>query len=254
ATVRPGPVALPVQDQCTLQHPPRQTAVYVQAGAHAVIGWEQGRRRRGHDQLGVARRDLEAVGIPAEQHPAPIVHDVHVPGRPVERRLVEQGGEPALERAAQRHRRRASPGPLGRAVRTKSLDSTSSIAARVIRARTAMDRVPSVSAGSTRKVSPPYPDGGSHRSVTANRRMSSNPTQYTGNDTPRYASSMLKRSTAPPGRTAARAPSVIPQVAARSIAERASWSVLGKRSSRSPSTGRCVMYERPRSPRIAPQA
>ena len=48
-----------------------------------------------------------------------------------------------------------------------------------------MDRVPSVSAGSTRNASPPYPDGGSQRSATANNRISSRPTQYTGNEIPK---------------------------------------------------------------------
>src|SRR5229473_1124601 len=38
-------------------------------------------------------------------------------------------------------------------------------------------RVPSVSAGSTRNAIPPYPDGGSHCSATANNRIRSKPTQ-----------------------------------------------------------------------------
>src|SRR6266566_4204758 len=61
--------------------------------------------------------------------------------------------------------------------RTKSAGSTSSIAPRVMRARNAIERVPSVSAGSTRNAIPPYPDGGSHCNATANSRIRSKPTQ-----------------------------------------------------------------------------
>ena len=78
----------------------------------------------------------------------------------------------------------ASLRPFALAVRMKSLESTSSMAARVIRARNATERMPSVRAGSRRYASPPEPDGGSHRNSTANRRIRSSPTQYTGNDTP----------------------------------------------------------------------
>ena len=55
--------------------------------------------------------------------------------------------------------------------------ATSSIAERVMRARNAIERMPSASAGSTRYRSPPKPDGGSQCSVTAKSRMSSRPTQ-----------------------------------------------------------------------------
>ncbi len=149
-------------------------------------------------------------------------------------------GSSAL-RSACRPMTRRSPSPLARAVRTKSDGRISSIAPRVMRARNAIDRVPSVSAGSTRNARPPYPDGGSQRSATANNRISSRPTQYTGNEIPKYAISMLNRSIIPPGRIAASTPRVMPQVAARSIAAPASCSVFGKRSARSPRTGRCVM-------------
>src|SRR5207249_2806426 len=77
-----------------------------------------------------------------------------------------------------------SGNPLARAVRMKSLDSTSSIAARVMRARKAIDRMPSVTAGSTSAASPPDPEGGSQRSANAKTRISSSPTQYTGKETP----------------------------------------------------------------------
>ena len=53
-----------------------------------------------------------------------------------------------------------------------------------MRARKAIERIPSASAGKTRKRMLPYPEGGSNRSVTAKSRMSSNPTQYTGNEMP----------------------------------------------------------------------
>ena len=72
---------------------------------------------------------------------------------------------------------RRSLSPLARAVRTKSDGRMSSIAPRVMRARNAIERVPSVSAGSTRKARPPYPEGGSQRNATANSRISSSPTQ-----------------------------------------------------------------------------
>ena len=127
---------------------------------------------------------------------------------------------------------------MARAVRTKSLDNTSSIAARVMRARNAIERVPRVNAGSTRYASPPEPDGGSHRRTTANTRIRSSPTQYTGNDTPRYDTSMARRSTAPPGRMAESTPSVIPLSAAMSMAASASWTVLGNRAARSSAIGR----------------
>src|SRR2546422_659320 len=65
-----------------------------------------------------------------------------------------------------------------------------------------MERMPRVSAGSTRYATPPEPDGGSQRSAPANNRMRSSPTQYTGNDTPTYETSMAIRSTASPGRIA----------------------------------------------------
>src|SRR2546428_398830 len=109
----------------------------------------------------------------------------------------------------------SSGSPLARAVRMKSLDSTSCIAPRVMRARTATERMPSVAAGSTRNAGPPEPDGGSQRSVTAKRRISSSPTQYTGNETPRYESSIAIRSKATPGRPAPRSAAGRPPPAPR---------------------------------------
>src|SRR5256885_14805093 len=84
----------------------------------------------------------------------------------------------------------------------------------------------------TRYARPPEPEGGSQWSPSANTRISRSPTQYTGNDTPRYDTSMASRSNAPPGRTAATAPTLMPHSAARSMAASASWTVLGKRPSR----------------------
>ena len=51
-------------------------------------------------------------------------------------------------------------------------------------------------------MSPHDPEGGSQRSCTAKTRMSTSPTQYTGNEMPRYAPRVRKRSTQPPGRQA----------------------------------------------------
>jgi len=57
----------------------------------------------------------------------------------------------------------------------KSLRGTSCIAAWVLRERNATERIPSVSAGSTRKASPPEPDGGNQRNLTAKTRIRISP-------------------------------------------------------------------------------
>ena len=51
------------------------------------------------------------------------------------------------------------------------------IAERVTRARNAMEREPSARAGRIRYLIPPYPDGGSHLSVTAKIKIRIRPTQ-----------------------------------------------------------------------------
>jgi hypothetical protein len=71
--------------------------------------------------------------------------------------------------------------------------------------------------------------------------MSSNPTQYTGNEMPRYAAPNERRSSHPPGRRALATPMVMPTTAASTIAETASSNVFGNRSAMSLRIGRPVM-------------
>ena len=59
------------------------------------------------------------------------------------------------------------------------------MAERVTRARKAIDRDPSASAGRMMYSMPPDPDGGSQRSSTAKTRIRISPTQYTGKEMPR---------------------------------------------------------------------
>src|SRR5207237_2359839 len=129
---------------------------------------------------------------------------------------------------------------------TTSHNSTTTTTAHVTRESIANECIHRVRPGSTRYASPPEPERDSNRTTTANNRIRSTPTQYTGNDTPRYDTSMARRSTAPPGRMAERTPSVIPLSAARSMAGSASWTVVGNRAARAQALGRGGAYERSR--------
>ena len=75
---------------------------------------------------------------------------------------------------------RTAVSPFARAVRMKSASSTSSIAARVSRMIFAVEKKPSVAAGSTRLRQSPIPLAGVQPSRTANSRISIRPIQYVG--------------------------------------------------------------------------
>ncbi len=109
APLRPRGIAAPVQDQVPVQHAVLHTAVRVHGRLHAVVGGQEDRRRRRDDELGVARGNGEAVGVPLVEHPAAVVQHVEPPARAVEGRRVEQLRQPPLERALEGRGARLRP-------------------------------------------------------------------------------------------------------------------------------------------------
>jgi len=120
--------------------------------------------------------------------------------------------------------------PLMRASFTNSLSSTSSIDERTSRMMAATWNQPSVMAGSMRCWSPPRPDDGNQPSHTAKIHISTIPSQNTGRDWPRSATTLAAASQPVSFATAARTPMGTAIRALMSKAKPASSKVAGRRS------------------------
>ena len=92
-----GRVTPPVEDQVTLQDPVRDGAGAVDRGLHLEVRGQQCRGDRTHDDLRVARRDEEPVGVPGVERAAPLVDDHHTPEVTVEGGGVEAAVQALLQ-------------------------------------------------------------------------------------------------------------------------------------------------------------
>ena len=98
-------VTSPVQHEVALNDSVHDGPAGVYAGPDLPVRWEKGGRDGRDDELGVARRDEETLGVsPVEQAPL-VVHQRHAPELAVERWRVEPGIEPLGERLGAKPRR-----------------------------------------------------------------------------------------------------------------------------------------------------
>jgi hypothetical protein len=143
---------------------------------------------------------------------------------------------------------------LARAVRTKSIPSTSIIAERTKREKTDRFETAIVTTGRTRKRTfrcqgcpeSPTPEGGSHCSATLKTRIRTRPSQKAGTASPSEVRLVIRTSAGRFCRTAARQPSGSPISTATQKAVIESRSVFGNASAIRVETGRLLTWERPR--------
>jgi hypothetical protein len=106
---RDGGVAPPVQHEVAPDDAVHHGRRGVYTGAVAVVGRQQGRRDGCHDQLHVARRHEQAIGVAPEHDAVPGALDGHAPQGTVERLGVQQAAQ-SLGQTAAAHRSPAAAG------------------------------------------------------------------------------------------------------------------------------------------------
>ena len=105
-------VTSPVQHEVALNDSVHDGPAGVYAGPDLPVGWEKGGRDGSDDELGVARRDEESLGVsPVEQAPL-VVHQRHAP------ELAVEGGVSSL--ASSRLVSDWARSPIGAAISAKS--------------------------------------------------------------------------------------------------------------------------------------